>query len=339
MRRVLLAVLLASAGAGQRHDVGTGARLPQPSLRGAPADDLPPGAPAPVLAEVGAGASSGAPRAWPAPAPLHAAAAPTGVTHAAPGATVEPTRGGCAAARPTRILALSAWQRAGGSRTTAGVASERAARPVVPVWHPRAGAGKDKSSRLAQRDSRRADFVSRTGVAGRSVSGVAGSCVFAFVWSLLAGCGGTPVSRTHSREARRVIVLATLFGVITHGAAGFTCGATDDATTCLALADLYASTSGSAWTYNAGWSAASAGAFDLFTHVFADRQRVAGISISYCSFYGLLCTSGTSSVWSLCVQSHTNAQMPTDVGPERQESSLQFPQRHHPVVAWINHNR
>ena len=39
----------------------------------------------------------------------------------------------------------------------------------------------------------------------------------------------------------------------------FTCGSSDDVTTCLSLADLYAATGGSGWTTNTGWSAASVG--------------------------------------------------------------------------------
>jgi hypothetical protein len=62
----------------------------------------------------------------------------------------------------------------------------------------------------------------------------------------------------------------------------FTCAATNNATVCSALGDLYYATNGASWNYKTGWSTA--------------RN---GIPTDYCTFYGATCSSGI--LQQLCV--------------------------------------
>jgi hypothetical protein len=81
---------------------------------------------------------------------------------------------------------------------------------------------------------------------------------------------------------RLCLLSLLLLEVLGIGPQLFTCGANNDATVCSALGDLYNATNGSYWTYQTGWS-----------------EATAGTPTDYCTFYGVICSSGV--LQKLCV--------------------------------------
>ena len=81
------------------------------------------------------------------------------------------------------------------------------------------------------------------------------------------------------------VLLLLLLGVLGGSAQTFTCDASNDATVCGALGDLYYATNGASWSFRAGWINASV-----------------GTPTDYCSttFYGATCIGGV--LKQLCVR-------------------------------------
>jgi hypothetical protein len=88
----------------------------------------------------------------------------------------------------------------------------------------------------------------------------------------------------------KVSLFAAVLGVAPFLAtSNFTCGASNNATMCSALGDLYSVTRGALWNNQSGWSSAAN-----------------GTATSYCTFYGAKCSGGALTY--LCVHVHVHVQ-------------------------------
>jgi hypothetical protein len=118
------------------------------------------------------------------------------------------------------------------------------------------------------------------GVGGQALSGVT-SVAWTTCWSECCSGGNCYTGGATSCN----VAGASTGAAKVFGAAVFTCGATDDATTCAALGALYAATATRtfSWPNNAGWGNAAA-----------------GTATGVCTFFGVGCDGG-GAVTLLCV--------------------------------------